>query len=144
MLVVVSSPRLNLRLRWPYAASYNESSVFEEFRIWSSTLFSFLHILVISSFLRWTILLSILFSDPVIFFFTYCDKANYTRIKTSEIVTRKGIKLTDSVHNQFGKVQSLDLFPPKFKVWLKFSRKWFSRVLPYDVISIHSCATKDV
>lgn len=29
MLVLVSSPRLSLRLRWPYASSYNESPVFE-------------------------------------------------------------------------------------------------------------------
>jgi len=58
MLVAVSRPRLGLRLRWPYATSYNDSPLFEEFRIWSSTLFSPLHILVIASFLRWNILIN--------------------------------------------------------------------------------------
>ena len=143
MLVAVSRPRLVPCLSWPYAASYNESPVFGEFRIYSATLFSLLHILVISSFLRWNILLSILFSDTYFMFFTYRDRPNCTRIKTSEIVIRKRIKVTESVHSQFIKVQSLDLFPPKFKVWLKFSRKWFSPVLPYYIIPIHSWATMD-
>lgn len=66
MLVEVSRPRLVPRLRWPYAASYNESPLFEEFRIWSLTLLSTLHILLIASFLRWNILFSILFSGTVI------------------------------------------------------------------------------
>jgi hypothetical protein len=82
MLVAVSRPRLVLCLRWTYAASYNECPLFQEFRIWSSTLFSPHHILVIASFLRWNILLSILFSDTrYCMFFTYCDRPNCTRIK---------------------------------------------------------------